>query len=508
MLLCLPFALMLTLSGPASDGHVRAIAPFVGDDVAIVAHFDLTRLDIEALCRRLLLEFADEEEIAEASRSAAAWVGSLRKAGAKEIFLLLSIADLPGPPVAVVPLVAGADAKAIGAILCGSGPEKFVVSWPTCATVHEAVFAGTTAALERVRQPIAEPRADLAAAFAAAGDAPARLLILPGRDARRVLEEMLPVLPKELGGLPTSTLSRGALWAAISLETEPKPGFRLVVQARDATAANALVGLGRDAVGLIGQVAARRVGRSDFAKELTRLKPEVSGDRIVLDVDTELASALVAVPASAAQEGTHKARCVTNLKQIALAMHNYHQTYKSFPPAYTRDKQGKPLLSWRVQILPFLDQQQALHEQFHQDEPWDSPHNKTLIDKMPAVFACPSEARKLRKSGMTTYLAPRGKATVLPGAAGVKLAELTDGTSNTIMVVDASDALAVIWTKPDDWDVDPEPKREGLFGHHERGTEMSFADGSVRFIKATISPVLLRGLLTRNGNEIIRDEDH
>jgi hypothetical protein len=507
MLLCLPFAFMLALSGPASDGHVRAIAPFVGDDVAIVAHLDLTRLDIEALCRRLLPEFEDEEEITGVSRSAAAWVGSLRNAGAKDIFLLLRIADLPGPPVAVVPLAPGADAKAIGAILCGSGPEKPAVSWPTCATVHEAVFAGTTAALERVRQPIAEPRADLTAAFAATGDAPARLLILPGRDARRVLEEMLPVLPKELGGLPTSTLSRGALWAAISLETEPKPGFRLVVQARDATAANALMGLGRDTVGLIGQAAAGRVGRADFAKELTRLKPEVSGDRIVLDVDTELASALVAVPASAAQAGAHKARCVTNLKQIGLALHNYHQTYKSFPPAYTRDKQGQPLLSWRVQILPFLEQQ-SLFDQFHQDEPWDSPHNKTLIEKMPAVLACPSEARKLRKSGKTTYLAPRGKATVLPGAEGVKLAELTDGTSNTIMVVDASDALAVIWTKPDDWDIDPEPKREGLFGHHERGTEMLFADGSVRFIKATISPVLLRGLLTRNGNEIIRDEDH
>jgi hypothetical protein len=331
-------------------------------------------------------------------------------------------------------------------------------------------------------------------------------LILPGLDARRVLEEMLPVLPKELGGLPTSTLTRGALWAAISLESEPKPGFRLVVQARDATAANALKGLGRDAVGLIGQVAASRVGRPDFPKELTRLKPEVSGDRIVLDIDTELASALVAVPASVAQEGAHKARCVTNLKQFGLALHNYHQTYKSFPPAYTRDKEGRPLLSWRVQMLPYLEQQ-SLYDQFHHDEPWDSPHNKTLIDKMPAVFACPAEARKLRKSGKTTYLAPRGKATVLPGAAGVRLAEVTDGVSNTIMVVDASDALAVIWTKPDDWDVDPEPKREGLFGHHERGTEMLFTDGSVRFIKTTISRVLLRGLLTRNGNEILREDN-
>ena len=506
MLLCLPFALMLAVSGPASDGRVRAIAPFVGDDAVIVAHLDLTLLDIEALCRRLLPEFADEEEIAEASRSVTAWVGMLRKAGAKDVFLLLRIADLPGPPVAVVPLVPGADAKAIGAILCGSGPGNPAVSWPTCATVHDAVFAGTTAALERVRQPIADPRADLAAAFAATGDAPARLLILPGRDTCRVLEEMLPVLPKELGGLPTSTLTRGMLWAAVTLVTEPKPGFRLVVQARDATAANALNGLGRDAVGLIGQAAAGRVRRADFAKELTRLKPEVGGDRIVLDIDTELATALVAVPAFVAQEGARLTRCVNNLKQLGLALHNYHQTYKSFPPAYTRDKEGRPLLSWRVQMLPFLEQQ-SLYDQFHQDEPWDSPHNKTLIDKMPAVFACPAEARKLRKSGKTTYLAPRGKATVLPGAEGVKLAEVTDGVSNTIMVVDASDALAVIWTKPDDWNVDPEPKREGLFGHHERGTEILFTDGSVRFIKTTISPVLLRGLLTRNGNEILREDD-
>ena len=74
-------------------------------------------------------------------------------------------------------------------------------------------------------------------------------------------------------------------------------------------------------------------------------------------------------------------------------MHNYHDTYGTFPPAATTDGADKPLLSWRVAILPFLEQQ-PLYEQFHLDEPWDSPHNKTLIEQMPQVYAIPGSPTK------------------------------------------------------------------------------------------------------------------
>ena len=106
---------------------------------------------------------------------------------------------------------------------------------------------------------------------------------------------------------------------------------------------------------------------------------------------------------------------MNQLHQIARAMHNYEQANNGFPPAYSVDKNGKPLLSWRVAILPYLEEED-LHEQFHLDEPWDSEHNKKLIARMPAVFRCPDSQAA---PGKTTYLTVRGKDTIFPGDKGI-----------------------------------------------------------------------------------------
>src|SRR4051794_3818491 len=95
--------------------------------------------------------------------------------------------------------------------------------------------------------------------------------------------------------------------------------------------------------------------------------------------------ALLVPAVQAAREAARRSQCVNNLKQIGLAMHNYNSAYDVFPPAVITDPDGKPLLSWRVLLLPFLDEQ-ALYEQFKLDEPWDSPNNKPLLSRMPKVF--------------------------------------------------------------------------------------------------------------------------
>jgi len=152
-----------------------------------------------------------------------------------------------------------------------------------------------------------------------------------------------------------------------------------------------------------------------------------------------------------------------------------------------------------------------LYKEFHLDESWDSPHNRSLISKMPATYRCPGESGELAGQGKTRYLAPRGKATIFSGAETVKLRDVTDGTSNTVMVVDAGDANAVVWTKPEDWNVDPEPKTAGVLSSHagriHTGSNFLFGDGSVRFLHETISSRLLRALLTYNGAEAISSDD-
>ena len=145
-----------------------------------------------------------------------------------------------------------------------------------------------------------------------------------------------------------------------------------------------------------------------------------------------------------------------------------------------------------------------MYKEFHLDEAWDSPHNKALIAKMPVTYRCPSEGDDLASQGKTRYLAPRGKATIFPGGETVKLRDVTDGTSNTIMVVDAGDANAVVWTKPDDWEVDPEPNTAGVFKSHTgRRLELRVRRRLRAFRKRTDQTRDSRALMSRNGGEVV-----
>ncbi len=192
-------------------------------------------------------------------------------------------------------------------------------------------------------------------------------------------------------------------------------------------------------------------------------------------------------------------RSANNLKQLALAMHAYHDVNGHFPPAAVYGKDGKPLLSWRVLVLPYLENE-ALYKEFHLDEPWDSDHNKKLLEKMPEVFASPvAEGKKPE----TPYQAFVGKDTVFPGAKGIKLTDITDGTSNTILFVEAPKSAP--WTKPDDLPYDagkPLPKVGGLFPN---GFNAVFCDGSVRFIVQGVNEKTLRALITPAGGEVVED---
>ena len=183
----------------------------------------------------------------------------------------------------------------------------------------------------------------------------------------------------------------------------------------------------------------------------------------------------------------------------------------SFPPAFKASDDGKPLLSWRVLILPYLEQND-LYNQFHLDEPWDSPHNKALIAKMPDVYRCSEIAADKTREGKTTYVTPRGEQTVFPGADAIGINNITDGTSNTIAVVDAPAKNMVVWTAPDDLDVSElvvdihaakKLKPEMILKQHGGGSYVGFADGSVRRLKGTINQAVFGALLTNSGGEVI-----
>jgi Protein of unknown function (DUF1559) len=195
---------------------------------------------------------------------------------------------------------------------------------------------------------------------------------------------------------------------------------------------------------------------------------------------------------------------LNNLKQLVLAMHFYHDANGRFPASAVCDKNGKPLLSWRVAILPYIEEA-PLYKEFHLDEPWDSDHNKKLLEKMPKVFAAATQDEKELKDHKTRYQGFAGKGAFFEGVKGITLADITDGTSNTIMLVEA--AKAAPWTKPEDVPFDEGkllPKVGGLF---DGIFNAAMCDGSVRSFPTTMKEETLRALLTRNGGEVIEDID-
>ena len=236
-------------------------------------------------------------------------------------------------------------------------------------------------------------------------------------------------------------------------------------------------------------------------KLLPQLTPTVAEDRLTLTLGEKELVAVLQPLLTHSRGAAVRAQSMNSLQQLGVALHNYHDDHKTFPPAASRDKQGKPLLSWRVHLLPYLEQD-ALYKEFHLDEPWDSEHNKKLIARMPAVFRGPN--RKLTEEGKTPFLAPVGAVTVFTGGPkGIRITDITDGTSNTILLVEADDEHAVIWTKPDDIKYDPKQPQAGLAEHKPGGYVFLFADGSVHLVPSTIDRKMLHALFTRAGGEVV-----
>src|SRR5262249_2456674 len=148
-----------------------------------------------------------------------------------------------------------------------------------------------------------------------------------------------------------------------------------------------------------------------LAQLIGRLTPKVEADRLTLTLEEKELVAVLQPMLVQARDAADRMQSTNKLKQIGLALHNYHDTHRGFPAWASHDKQNKPLLSWRVHLLPYLEQN-ALYKEFHLNEPWDSEHNKKLIARMPKIFA--GEDATLAAAGKTAYLAPLGEQTMFP----------------------------------------------------------------------------------------------
>ncbi|MCU0704419.1 MAG: DUF1559 domain-containing protein [Fimbriiglobus sp.] len=183
---------------------------------------------------------------------------------------------------------------------------------------------------------------------------------------------------------------------------------------------------------------------------------------------------------------------------MSLAFHNYEDVHGHLPPAAVCGSDGKPLFSWRVLILPFIDQEKLFAE-FHLNEPWDSEHNAKLLPRMPKSYSVHFQRYVTAPPDHTMLKVFVGPGTPFEPGKTVKLADdFPDGLENTFLFVEASDPVP--WTKPDDIPFDPKQpvKLRGMFRTLFRGCT---ADTRYRYIPYDADPTAIRAAVTRNGGE-------
>lgn len=210
------------------------------------------------------------------------------------------------------------------------------------------------------------------------------------------------------------------------------------------------------------------------------------------------------LPAVTTSRAPPRAVCCNNLRQILLALHNYHDAYGCFPPAYVADKNGRPMHSWRTLILPYLDRSD-IYKQYRFDESWDGPNNSRLTGSIKLnSFRCAQDRES--PPTHTNSLAVIGPETAWPGSRCVRIEDFRKGTCNTILLVEVRHS-GIAWMEPRDLDMRQMAPGinakavQGISSNHPAGANVGFADGSVRFLPDSLTPAELDAMLSIRGGE-------
>ena len=213
--------------------------------------------------------------------------------------------------------------------------------------------------------------------------------------------------------------------------------------------------------------------------------------------------ALLLPAVNAAREAARRNQCINHVRQITIAMQMYEEDHGTLPPAYVADENGKPMHSWRVLLLPYLEEQR-LYDQYDMDKPWDSPENLAVTQQMPAIYACPSS---VAGDSQTHYMVIVGADTAFPGSQGIASQDIEDGLGTTLLIVES--ANSVHWSEPIDVDAATTDFQingssgSGIGSHHTGGAVASFADGSTRYL-SNESPGAVQAMSTRAGGEQVQ----
>jgi hypothetical protein len=212
-------------------------------------------------------------------------------------------------------------------------------------------------------------------------------------------------------------------------------------------------------------------------------KSSISGAMIAIIIvvaglgSVMLLGAVLLPAVQAARFRARRMQSAGNMKQIVVALHNYHDTYNTLPPAYIPNNDGTRRTSWRVLVLPYLEHN-GVYQQYAMGQSWDHPANATVRQLPMAVYRDPnSVSANARES---SYLLITGKGTAFDGASTKKFSDMLNGTSNIALAVEVQ-GHNIEWTEPMDVDISDLPQliKSGTFRNSGTATVM-MADGSVR----------------------------
>lgn len=459
--------------------------PFLESSSLLLADIDLDKIDVGAVTA-YLSRMTGSKAFADSGSTMNSFLDSLRAGGVSHLFVSAATrSPHDGGPIVIIPcenpaLVSGL-AKVLSERAAQEAPQKVHVG-------QEVVIVGAEPAVERIRSRQGVNRPDLILPLERKAQLDHSLVISLPQEAK---EELLAFWPEayEIASLQLKLSPRqlvdDVVRIQVSLRLPPEPEMIISAEIKDANAAARVQAVLEQVLASHAAIRSSVELSLDASSVELRAKPEAF---------VTIASTLLAP----AREQAARAAKMNSMKYLGLGLHGYHAKEKHFPPRALKNEQGVDLMSWRVAILPHIDQA-AMHRVLKLDQAWNSEANQVATSTLIPVYCDQPEL-----GPKTTIRAP-----VYPGSLWVwegqskSIRDVTDGTSNTIALIDAPAAAAVEWANPEPWVLSQEDPLSDVFGDRDNVTVLML-DGSVRvFSREEMTNDKLKSLLTISGGEAV-----
>lgn len=493
----------------------KQLTPLFDESLIAFAHVDLKALSQKELREKLDLLLPNNQDWLKDSDSLINRISNLQKrvidAGGRHLFATFSLVDLPSSPIVIaIPNLKRSAAQTLARQLDVEewfGLQPFELGQPGMLVIcHPEVG-------RRLESGGSILRDDSESLLRKHVGGIGSVHLVPTRDHLRVVRELTPQFAEPFEKIKGDDLADGIRSISISLESVGPLKVTANIRSSDEAAAEQLATMIEQAKRYVGGNDVKGLVLKGVLAQLDFKKVEAGLRLNIGEQEEQLWIAMRSVLDSA-NSSLLQISQVKQLRQIMVAMHNFHDTVGMFPdlgnPALKNVGVG---LSWRVHLLPFMEQTE-LYQQFRLDENWDSDHNIKLITQIPTVYM-PKDATVDR--GKTLFVMPRGKkyfARPFPTERDDpklqirprRFSDLLDGSSNTIGVIPVAKSKAVIWTKPEDWEPNEKSPLDGIVDEGRRTVTFAMVDGSTKTVNLTgLSGKKLSAWLTIAGGEVVQD---